>query len=63
LNPRDETLKLKIVRFIAESVEERARWFKALQSIAEESRGRSESMFSQRVELPRSDSPIEEHKG
>ena len=45
LNPRDDSLKLKIVRFIAESVEERARWFKALQTITEESRERSESIL------------------
>ena len=46
LNPRDDTPKLKIISFTAESVEERARWFKALNTIAKESHERSESFMT-----------------
>jgi len=62
----NEALQLKTVRFIAESVEERARWYKALSTITNQNpdyqRHQSIQIQPPSEAFSRSKSMVEEHK-
>ncbi len=68
LYPLNEVLQLKTLRFVVESVDERARWYKALSMVMAENNvqpttyQRKDSMTATEV-APGSESPREEHKG